>query len=324
MTETGVETLDISRLLGLLHARKTLVAGVTLVITLAALVYVLVMSPTYTAVGTIMPSFDSGSQPSPMGQMAGLAEGLGFSMGQLGPADNSELYRDILESRTIIYPLMRESFLSPENGERRTVMDSFPAEPDETSNARLQRVYKEILKRLTVVKESRTGMVTLELDWDSNWMSAAVVNHMMYALDVFIQERTSQLARNNREYIATQMSAARDSLYRAEADLLLHRQQNRRIENSPSLQQERERFELEKQIRQESFIVLKREHELAKLEEQKNIGVLNILDNAEIPAIRSGPRRLYIMIASLAAGFFLGILWAVIAAYWPSYKRVVA
>jgi len=316
-TGSHSDSLDTARIRAVLFERKRLILLMTGLTTLLALLYVLFMPRWYLATATIMPDFEI-NQGSPFGQIGGLVEGLG--LGNVGSVDHSALYRSILESRALIYPLLQHSFLNPENSQRRTILDKFPLEENEIPAARVQRVHDLFLRRLNVIKDLRTNVVSVELEWTTNWMAAAVVNFLVEELDTFIRARTTQKATQNREFIEGQVQVTLDSLVMAEDNLLRHRQNNRRIENSPLLVQERERLERNRHIQEQAYLLLRQELQVSRLEEVKNERVLNVLDYAETPERPQGPHPLLLLFAGIVGGAFIGSVWALILAQRPGQQ----
>ena len=313
-TGSHTESLDIARIRAALLERKRLILLVTSLTTLLALLYILLMPPRYLATATIMPDFET-NQRSTFGQLGGLAEGLG--LGNVSPVDHSDLYRSILESRALMYPLLQHAFLSSKNSQRRSILDEFPLEEDETQAARLQRVHDRFLRHLTVIKDLRTNVVSVELEWKTNWMAAAVVNFLVEELDTFIRARTTQKATQNREFVEEQVQVTLDSLVLAEDKLLRHRQNNRRIESSPLLLQERERLERNRQIQEQAYLFMRQELQIARLEEVKNERVLNVLDYAEAPERPEGPHPFLLLIAGIVGGACVGSVWVLVLAQRP-------
>ena len=62
---------------------------------------------------------------------------------------------------------------------------------------------------------------------------------------------------------------------------------------------------------EEVYITLSREHEVAKIDEHRNVPVLSVLDPAEPPAFRHFPKRRLLAAIGLGAGFVLGSLVAI-------------
>ena len=165
----------------------------------------------------------------------------------------------------------------------------------------------------------RTGLITLQVVWDRNWLAAGVTNAMIDSLDRYIRLKSNAKARENRLFVESQMQGAYDSLLTAEARLTTFREQNRRIEHSPELLEERERLDRDKRIQEENYLVLRKEYALAKIEEVQNTSIVNILDRAIVPMDRTSPKRTLIVLAMAFLGTLLGgvMVWAQVYRHGP-------
>ncbi|MGA7161876.1 MAG: GNVR domain-containing protein, partial [Bacteroidota bacterium] len=77
----------------------------------------------------------------------------------------------------------------------------------------------------------------------------------------------------------------------------------RRVSDSPQLLLEQERFIREVQINSTLYTELKRQYELAKIDEIKNIPIVNIMDSGRPAAKKEKPQRSIIVLASLFLSF---------------------
>jgi uncharacterized protein involved in exopolysaccharide biosynthesis len=57
------------------------------------------------------------------------------------------------------------------------------------------------------------------------------------------------------------------------------------------------------------FEILKKQYEVAKVQEAKEIPVVKVLDEPELPERKSSPHRLVIALSGMLAGFLAGCLW---------------
>ena len=69
------------------------------------------------------------------------------------------------------------------------------------------------------------------------------------------------------------------------------------------------------EIRQEVYLTLKREFEMARIEEVNDTPVITVIDAAIPPQKRSSPQRRAMVLLALIAGGFAAALWAMGASY---------
>jgi uncharacterized protein involved in exopolysaccharide biosynthesis len=77
----------------------------------------------------------------------------------------------------------------------------------------------------------------------------------------------------------------------------------------PELQLEYVRKEREVKYHEALFDMLSRQYEAARLDEARDSPVLQVLDEASYPDIKSGPKRSYYMLGSLVVGFLGSCVW---------------
>ncbi|HXH85514.1 MAG TPA: GNVR domain-containing protein, partial [Nitrospira sp.] len=64
------------------------------------------------------------------------------------------------------------------------------------------------------------------------------------------------------------------------------------------------------------YELLKKQDELAKLEEARDVPVVQVLDHATVPLKKTSPHRLWIMLFGMTSCFLVGAGWIVGGAYW--------
>ena len=87
---------------------------------------------------------------------------------------------------------------------------------------------------------------------------------------------------------------------------------NRRIENSPTLQLQRQRLNREVTVLIGVFTTLKQQLETTKIEEVRDADIVRIIDNPSIPLSPSKPNKSATILLSTTFGLLLGLLTAII------------
>jgi uncharacterized protein involved in exopolysaccharide biosynthesis len=100
-------------------------------------------------------------------------------------------------------------------------------------------------------------------------------------------------------------------LERSENNLREFREKNRRVGDSPQLLLEQGRLMREVEINSTLYTELKKQYEIAKIEEIKNIPIINVMDEARPAARKERPKRSSIVLASLFLSFFGMIAYVV-------------
>jgi uncharacterized protein involved in exopolysaccharide biosynthesis len=122
-------------------------------------------------------------------------------------------------------------------------------------------------------------------------LAADVLNAIVEELDRFIREERTTSASEQAKWISERLTEVEEELRAAEDSLTEFRERNRRIVDSPELLLQQARLQREVTVRSTIFIELKKQRELAEIEEIKNVSIVNILDHARAPVKKARPKR---------------------------------
>jgi len=95
-------------------------------------------------------------------------------------------------------------------------------------------------------------------------------------------------------------------LEKLEEDLKEFKERNRGYEVSPELFMIYSQKFREAEAKQQVYVTLQQQLELARISEVKQTPIINILDEAKPPVSKSRPNRAIISLLSLLAGFLFG------------------
>ncbi len=158
-------------------------------------------------------------------------------------------------------------------------------------------------ENLKVNLDLKTSLLTLELEMGEPQLTADILNEIVLSLDKYIRTKKSSTAGNQREFIEERLNTVKKDLTRAENVLKEFRERNRLV-SAPELLLDQERLIREVTMNATIFTELKKQFELAKIEEVKNIPVINVLDKARASAVKENPKRSFIVILSFVFGLF--------------------
>jgi uncharacterized protein involved in exopolysaccharide biosynthesis len=262
-------------------------------------------TPYYIAQATIFP-------PPVEGSIGGLGlAGVAGIVGSLGlgtPATSLfPLYETFTYSRSVITGLLNLPL--DEAGGTGTLLDRLAA-PDPDANRRLDAAVENVRQRLTFNTDKKTGVVAITyLDHDPR-IAAYVVNKVVEALDRFDVDVATKRAGGKRKFIEQRMGESSRSLANAEHVLEQFRQENLRIGNAPDLLFEQVRLQREVEIEQQIYLALRKEYELARIDEERSLAVVNVLDRAVPPVAPAGPSVVKFTLAAglLGAAIVVGFL----------------
>tara|TARA_X000001036_G_C20503683_1_gene734976 strand:- start:464 stop:979 length:516 start_codon:yes stop_codon:yes gene_type:complete len=136
---------------------------------------------------------------------------------------------------------------------------------------------------------------------------------MIEELDTHQRKYNKTKTIDTKHFIEERIIDAEKELMAAEEDLKIFMDRNRRIENSPALQLEKQRLGREVTVLTGVFTTLKQQLETTKIEEVKESDYVIVMDPPEVPLQRTKPnRKLAVLIAGifgLGLGMFLAVFW---------------
>lgn len=257
-----------------------IVAGITLGVNFLLPVY-------YKSTVRILPETGK-NRLSAFNQFADVAQLAGVS----GPGnDISRLYPVIISSETVLRTVLETPFQSIRHSSPVRLVEYFEFD-DDTHEENMERGVGKLRDLLTAGYESRTGVVTVSLELPEAQLAANVLNHLVGELDSFMRLKRVSSASEQRKWIEMRLEQVSGELRTSEESLREFREKNRRVIDSPQLLLEQERRVRDVQVKSTVYVELVKQSELAKIEEIKNIAIVNVMDPGT-PAVRKErPKRL--------------------------------
>ncbi len=287
--------------------------------TLAAAAIAMVVPPLYRASVLLVPNQSAAGLSAALGDLTGLAGQFGISTGSDDP---SRLFPEILQSRSLTHAVLR-SQVTAGDSTASAYIDRL-VKPGGDEGARLERatkVFQESRSRVVLnPKNSSVKVVVYDRD---PLVAATIANRMAAELDRINQEMGRANAREKRQFIEERRQEVLRQLEADEMELTNFRERNRNYAGSPQLTLEYERISRRVRLDEELALTLVRELEMARIDEFKDMPVINVLDRALPPAERHSPRRAMIVIAAFAVSLAVGLAcvlgWEGRGSFWNSF-----
>ena len=244
------------------------------------------LPPSYQASTTIIPAV-AADKLSAIGQLGANLEDFGL---QTSPKGNSPaMYPEIVRSRRLLEQVLRMSFSKRPDGSALLLIDI--VQPRGSGGKRVELAVKKLRSNVDAALDRRTGVLTIRSRARSPEVAAGVANALSELLQDFAVHSFTSQAGENRRFIEGRLMEVQGDLTHAEEELRAFRERNLRIGNSPRLLLEEGRLARGLREQEEIYLALRRQYELTKVEEHRDVPVLNILDVAAIPTLRNAPRR---------------------------------
>jgi uncharacterized protein involved in exopolysaccharide biosynthesis len=277
--------------------RKHIVIFVSAVTILSAVIVLLVPN-LYTAETSILPELEKNKLLG-MAGVSDLAAVTGLSIGE---TPVSKLYPMIIKSARILREVLYSEYKTDAFQDTVDLIRFWRIEK-RTEAENFEAAMKLLRDRMDVSFDNRLGTLVLKVELEEPRLAADVANRITSELDLYTRTKRRTSVTLQREFIEQRMVEVDQALRVAENSLKAFREKNRRIIDSPQLLMEQGRLERDVQINSTVFVELKKQIEIAKIEEIKNIPIINVLDVARIPTGKSSPKRT----STVLVTFFLSI-----------------
>ena len=289
----AISLFELARLL----IRKRMILAITVgtVMILTALIMFLIPNK-YMSTASILPSGKS-DKLSALKELTGMG-----NFPSISEENSSLLFPEILKSNQIKEGVFDKEYTFTHDSQPTSL--SFKKYFGEDNPELLKREFDKIT---SVYMDKKTGLIKISVETKFPELSQAVLSQMLTELDNFnLYKRRSQ-ARNNERYLARELAGRESELKAAEEKLEEFQNVNRDWDNSsdPEIQKTIMQLKRDIEIKTRAYLFLQEQHELAKLETQKDVPVVILLDNPSLPILKSGPPRALSIIFSGTAAFFI-------------------
>jgi uncharacterized protein involved in exopolysaccharide biosynthesis len=240
----------------------------------------------YRANAIILPETDK-NKLSSMGSLAGLASLAGVNV---SGGDISRLYPVILTSESVLTAVIDRRYLTDRFKDSVNLIQYM--ELDEGSPAKnLDEALKRLKDLMAVNLDVKTSVVSASVEMREPRLAADVLNATLTEMDLFLREKRTTSATEQRKWIESRLVQVNVELRGAEESLKNFREKNRRVMDSPQLMLEQERLAREVQVKGTIDLELRKQAEIAKIDEIKQITTINVLDEGREPIKKERPKR---------------------------------
>ncbi len=268
-------------------------------VTVAAVIMSYLLPPLYASTVVILPE-TSQSKLAALGGLSDLASLAGVNVG--AEASPTKLYPVIVKSEAVLKNVIYRKYQTKAFPDSVNLIQLWDEDEDKPKLA-YETVLKELRDELDVSLDIKTNVLTIALLTKEPQLSADIVNAIAQGLDVFSRTKRTSNASEQRKWIEGRLREVKADLEKSENALKDFRENNRRVTDSPSLLLEQERLMREVQINSTIFAELKKQYEIAKIEEIKNIPIVNVMDEGRPAAKKDRPKKGII----ITVFFFLGL-----------------
>ena len=317
MTSTGAEDYSLSRVFAqvrtLLEETRwwLIVGGVVLAVALVLLV--LNLPNRYTAEATVLPPGGGSTDFGLLRQVVGMT---GLS-GAGSVESYLQLYPVVARSGVVAGKVFESKF---DGRSVASIIGEVEQGYDPTDEER-ERWLRSFRDAIEAEADLRTGYFRLGFTSEVPEFSAYVVNALLDRMDSYFREVVRGDARRRRVMIERRLDDVSDSLRVAEARLEAFRMANQISADSPRLAMREMRLLREVEVNGAIVIELRRQLEIATVEEESISPIMNVLDRAKVPQLKSGPPRARYCVVGFVVGELIIFVLVLAVRRWRSQSR---
>lgn len=302
LPETAKSSTLIAETISHVWSSRKLIAYIVGGATAVAIIISLLLPNYYRSTAILLPETEKSKLPS-LGNLSDLASMAGINTGE---GSLVKLYPRIIVSESVLKNVIYAQYYSRKMKDSVNLIQFWDLD-DKTPELIYEKALKALRDQLEVGMDNKTFVVTIAIETKESQVSADIVNKITQELDSFIRTKRITNASEQRKWIEGRLSEVRSDLGKSENTLKEFREKNRRVSDSPQLLLEQERIVREVQINATLYTELKKQYELVKIEEIKNIPIINIMDAGRAAARKEWPKRSIIVLTV----FFLSAIGTV-------------
>jgi uncharacterized protein involved in exopolysaccharide biosynthesis len=293
---------------GLIHITRVLlknirwIAGVVLAVMILAAVIIFLTPNKYTSYASILPT---GNQDN----LSALRMLTGMGFGGLDISENSSaLFPDIIISNRIQDSVLAKKYTFEHDGEEMTL-----SLKEYFDIGRPERLRSALGGITTIETDKKTGIIYLGIRTKYPELSQKVLQQILAELENYNLNVRSSQAKESERYLAREMKLRAAELEASEQSLLEFQEANQDwyVSTDPEILITLARLKRDIEINSTTYSLLREQYELARLNAQKDVPIVQVLDTPTLPTLKSSPRRVItILLAGMVAfilsfGFFI-------------------
>jgi len=327
MQEPEEEEIDLTRLIARIWRRKLYVAIITAICFAGAFAYTKRAPKFYeTSIKFVYQS--AAKQSQGLSALAALA---GVSVG--GSTDDGSAYmEDIIKSADFLSQFMGKEWFICDTSKIADTLNPITLENfwkiklDSTVKDK-ERVLQAIMigkilryKYIQYTQDKKTGIISITTSFEDPKLSYDFNIALFEELSNTLANKMHFKVSENRKFIEERLVEVKSDLRKSEGILLDFKQRNRSW-NDPSIQLQESRYIRDVTLNQELAIQLQKQYELAKIEEAKDMPLLDVIESPRRALGHSKPKEKMILAAGIAGGIALGLMFALLLDLWCTERK---
>ena len=319
-TEEEINLLELTFSIIKRTLKHKVLAVVTFILIVGlAFAFAFLSTPFYKTEAKIIYQTSGGSQSGSLSTLAALAGVAGISTSK--GDDPSAYLNDIILSNYMLQSVLAEKWkvskALPDTSNPVTLQTLWKIKPDTTKEnwqIKLEYHMLDLLKKSKYIvfsQDKKSGVITLSTEFQDPQVSFDMNNFIFNQLNDILVNKMHFKASENRKFTEERLAEIKENLKESEESLRRFRLRNR-LRIDPTDELEDARLQRDVLMNQEIMIQLRKQYELAKIDEARDMPVLDVIDTPMKPIEKSKPKRKIVVLAGGMAAVFFSILIVVL------------
>ncbi|MCX7725901.1 MAG: Wzz/FepE/Etk N-terminal domain-containing protein [Chitinispirillaceae bacterium] len=302
------DEISLVELFGVIWKYRIVTLLTFVIFTTLGVIYALLSKNIYTTTTLFFTKTGGSTGGGNISQLASLA---GISLPTSGNVDPSQYLDLIITDQVFLKKLLEKKWVY--KNDSLLLEQILEIKPDDTTKEDWQ--YRFLIKKMEAIRGGK--YINIEKGAKGNIMTLSVSMpdpKLAYEINVYTLEYISNYIRNSlqtqakekRTFIEERLNETFKELKESENALAQFKERNI-ITKSPTTILEETRLARQVTINQEIYLQLKKQYELAKIEELDNQTLVQIVKRPEIPIVKSKPKRKLIVGAAGGGGIMVGL-----------------
>jgi len=296
----------------IIKKKKSIISFVVFIM-MIAFIYFSLSTPLYKSYVTIYPSESESnlSSMSDFGSMVSQFQNLGMSSSRLGATTYH--IKDLVESSSLKYDIIKNNWETNKDKKPINLIKYWELN-EELYSGFIHKIKKKLFSIITTdlneirldeaktiletrieVIEEESGLFIINVLMEEPKLSSDIANYIASYIQNYISTKSTDKANKNRNFIEDRLTLAKNDLKASETLLIGFIKKNQTMD-TPEVQFENLRLTRNLEINQELYLTILKEFEISKIEELKELEIVNILDSAKPDIKKTKPNILLMMI----------------------------
>ena len=295
-SDIQINIIQLAKLISL--NRKLITYAVLLFMALTTLIVFLIPNK-YESTASVLPS----GKIDTFSMLQDIAASAGY--GYNADENSSALFPTILTSNQIRDAVLQKEYIIDHNSQDMRIR------PDDYFGTDNPDRLREKLGGITSINmDKKTGVIRIAVETRYPEFSQAILGQYLAELDSFNLYKRRSSAKENARYLEKELALREIELKAAEDSLEAYQMVNQSWDASTNAEilKALTQFQRDIEIKSKTYVFLREQYEIARLDARKDVPVVRVLDFPSLPTLKSGPHRVRTILLSGFAAFVLASL----------------